>query len=61
MIKITLPDNSVMEFEEGVTGLDIAKAISPRLAKEVLSVSVDDELWDIHRPIHKDARIKLHQ
>ncbi|MFP4041794.1 MAG: threonine--tRNA ligase [Bacteroidales bacterium] len=61
MIKITLPDNSVMEFEEGVTGLDIAKAISPRLAKEVLSVSVDDELWDIHRPIHKDARIKLHK
>lgn len=61
MIKITLPDDSVMEFEEGVTGVDIAKAISPRLAKEVLSVSVDDELWDLHRPIHKDARIKLHK
>ncbi len=61
MIKITLPDNSVMEFEEGVTGLDIAKAISPRLAKEVLSINVDDEVWDLHRPIYKDAKVKLNK
>ena len=59
MIKITLPDNSVQEFEEGVTGLDIARSISPRLAKEVLSITVDGEVWDLHRPIHKDAKIKL--
>mgnify|MGYP000155526832 FL=1 len=61
MIKITLPDNSIMEFEEGVTGYDIAKEISPRLAKEVLSVNVDGEVWDIHRSIHKDAKIKLNK
>jgi len=59
MIKITLPDNSVQEFEEGVTGMDIARSISPRLAKEVLSITVDGEVWDLHRPIHKDAKVKL--
>ena len=59
MIKITLPDNSVKEFNDGVTGLDIAEAISSRLAKEVLSVSVNGEVWDLMRPINSDARIKL--
>ena len=61
MIKITLPDNSLMEFEEGVTGYDIAKSISPKLAKEVLSVDVNGEIWDLHRPIHADAKIKLNK
>ncbi|MGM0497874.1 MAG: threonine--tRNA ligase [Bacteroidota bacterium] len=61
MIKITLPDNSIMEFEEGVTGYNIAKQISPKLAKEVLSVNVNGEVWDLHRPIHHDAKIKLNK
>jgi threonyl-tRNA synthetase len=61
MIKITLPDNSVMEFEEGVTGYDIAKSISPKLAKDVLSVNVNGEVWDLHRPIHQDAKVKLNK
>ncbi len=61
MIKITFPDGSVREFETGVTGYDIAKSISPRLAKEVLSVTVNGELWDIMRPINEDATIKLHK
>jgi len=61
MIKITFPDGSVREYEKGVTGYDIAKSISPRLAKEVLSVTVNDELWDIMRPINEDASIKLHK
>jgi threonyl-tRNA synthetase len=60
MIKITLPDNSVREFESGVTGIQIAEAISSRLAKDVLSVSVDGEIWDLSRPIGKDASIRLH-
>ncbi len=59
MIKITLPDNSVREYESGVTGLEIAKSISPRLAKEVLSISVNGETWDLTRPINSDASIKL--
>jgi threonyl-tRNA synthetase len=61
MIKITLPDNSVHEYKEGISGYEIAKDISPRLAKEVLSVTVNDELWDLQRPIKSDAKIKLHK
>ena len=45
MIKITLPDNSVREFESGITGFDIAESISTRLAKDVLSISVEGEVW----------------
>ena len=59
MIKITLPDNSVREFEGEVTGNDIAQSISSRLAKEVLSISVDGEVWDLGRTIKKDSNIKL--
>ncbi|WP_163712368.1 threonine--tRNA ligase [Mangrovibacterium lignilyticum] len=59
MIKITLPDNSVREFESGVTGLEVAKAISSRLAKDVLAVSVNGEVWDLNRPINQDSAIKL--
>jgi len=60
MIKITLPDNSVKEFDKGITGLGIAEAISSRLAKEVLSISVNGEVRDLNRPIDGDATIKLH-
>lgn len=60
MIKIQFPDGNVKEFEAGVTGLDIAKSISPKLAKEVLAVSVNGETWDLTRPIVKDAEIKLY-
>ncbi|GET25690.1 threonine--tRNA ligase [Prolixibacter sp. NT017] len=60
MIKITLPDNSVKEFEPGVTGFDIARSISNRLAKDVLSISVNGQVWDLTRPINEDASIKLH-
>lgn len=61
MIKITFPDNSVREYESGVTGYEIARAISPQLAKEVLSITVNDALWDLTRPITTDATIKLHK
>jgi len=60
MIKITLPDNSVREYEAGVTGLDIAKSISNKLAKDVLSITVNEEVWDLTRSINSDASIKLH-
>lgn len=59
MIKITLPDNSVREFESGVTGFDVAESISSRLAKDVLSISVDGEVCDLKRQINKDAHIRL--
>jgi threonyl-tRNA synthetase len=60
MIKITLPDNSVREYESGVTGLEIARSISSRLAKDVLAVSVNGEVWDLNRPINQDSAIKLY-
>lgn len=60
MIKITLPDQSIKEFNPGITGLEIAKSISEGLARNVLSISVNGETRDLHRPIHEDARIKLH-
>ncbi|HZH72646.1 MAG TPA: threonine--tRNA ligase [Mariniphaga sp.] len=60
MIKITLPDNSIREFQEPVTGLELARSISPRLAKDVLSVSVNGEVRDLSRKIAEDAKVKLH-
>ena len=59
MIKITFPDNSVKEFESGVTPLQVAESISPRLAQDVLAASVNDQEWDLTRPIVEDAAIKL--
>ncbi|MBR5745454.1 MAG: threonine--tRNA ligase, partial [Muribaculaceae bacterium] len=59
MINITFPDNSVKQFDDGVTPYEIAMSISPRLAQDVLAASVNDEEWDISRPIHSDAIIKL--
>ncbi len=60
MIKITLPDNSVREYTKGVNGLEIARSISNRLAKDVLSITVNGEVWDLSRPINTDASINLH-
>ena len=61
MINITFPDGSVKEFESGISGLGIAKALSNSLAKQVLAVTVNEEVWDLSRPIEKDAAIKLHK
>ena len=61
MIKITLPDGSVKEYQQGVTGMEIAESISPRLAKEVLSISVNGKVQDLTMPIMEDASIKLHK
>ena len=59
MINITFPDNSVKQFEAGITPLQIAESISPRLAQDVLAASVDEQEWDLTRPINHDAHIKL--
>jgi threonyl-tRNA synthetase len=59
MIKITLPDGSVKEFEAGTTALQVAKSISEGLARKVIAASVDGEVWDATRPISRDARLKL--
>ncbi|HQB27758.1 MAG TPA: threonine--tRNA ligase [Paludibacter sp.] len=61
MVKITFPDSSVREYKSGVTGLQLAESISPRLAQDVLSISVNNETWDLSRPITSDAFIKLYK
>jgi len=58
-IKITLPDGSIKEFDKGVTGHDIAMSISEGLARNVLSVKVNGQIWDSTRPIKEDAHIQL--
>ncbi len=59
MINITLPDQSVRQYEAGVTALEIAKSISEGLARNVLSAKVDNEIWDATRAIHQDSRVQL--
>ena len=59
MIKITFPDQSVKEFAEGTTPMEIAKNISPRLAQEVLAAKVNGEVWDLTRPLMHDTAIQL--
>ncbi|MBK7733909.1 MAG: threonine--tRNA ligase [Chitinophagaceae bacterium] len=59
MIKITLPDGSVKEFEKGINSMDVAKSISEGLARKVLATKVNGEVWDTSRPINNDASIKL--
>jgi threonyl-tRNA synthetase len=61
MIKITFPDGSAREYEKGITGLDIARSLSNSLAREVLSISVNGELWDLTRPIAGDASVRLNK
>lgn len=59
MINITFPDNSVKQFEQGVTPLEIAQLLSPQLARDVLAASVNDQEWDLTRPIESDATLRL--
>jgi len=61
MIKVTFPDGSVREFAKGITGLQLAESISSRLAQEVLAITVNEQIWDLSRPIETDVAIKLHK
>ncbi len=58
-IKITFPDGAIKEFDNGVTGYQIAQSISNRLADEVLAVKFNDAIKDLHRPITEDGRAKF--
>ena len=59
MIAITLPDNSVRDFDGPVSGADIAGAIGPGLAKAAIAVRVDGDLWDLSRAIDHDAGVSI--
>ena len=61
MIKISFPDGSVREYENGVTGMQIAESISPALARNCVACGVNGETTELNRPINEDARINLYR
>ena len=58
-IEITFPDGNKKSFDEPVTGLAIAQGISPGLAKKAAVIEVNGELWDLTRPIDRDATVSI--
>ncbi|MGI9666969.1 MAG: threonine--tRNA ligase [Acidimicrobiia bacterium] len=58
-LQITLPDGSARDYDAAVTGYDIASDIGPRLAKAAVAVTVDGEMFDLHRPIESDAAVSI--
>ena len=61
MVKITFPDGSVREYEQGVTGFQIAESISPALARDVVCCGVNGETVELNRPINEDSTIALYK
>ncbi len=59
MVALTFPDGARREFPQGTTGLDIAKGISPSLAKRTVAMALDGVVSDLSDPIGKDARIEF--
>ncbi len=60
MIKITLPDGSVKEFEQGITPYEVAQSISEGLARNVLVAKVNDQMVELDKPINEDASLTLY-
>ena len=58
-VNIVLPDGSVRVYPSGVTGMAIAQSISEGLARNSLAIEVDGEMWDLARPITKNASIRI--
>ena len=59
MIKITLPDGSIREYEKGTNSFQIAQSISEGLARNVLAAKINNEIWDASRPINSDSTLSL--
>src|ERR1700751_3651195 len=59
MVALTFPDGARREYPENTTGLDIAKSISPSLAKRTVAMALDGEVADLADPIRKDAKIEF--
>jgi threonyl-tRNA synthetase len=58
-ITLTFPDGAQKEFEAGVTGEEVARAISKSLAKKAMAIEIDGELRDLSDPIEQDARVRI--
>src|SRR5688572_22347103 len=59
MVALTFPDGARREYPDNITGLDIAKGISPSLAKRTVAMALDGALADLSDPIAKDAKIEF--
>ncbi|MGB0933853.1 MAG: threonine--tRNA ligase [Lishizhenia sp.] len=59
MIKVTLPDGTVREYDKGTTALDVAKSISEGLARNVLAARIDGNVVDAFLPLNKDVNLSL--
>ena len=56
-VQITFPDQTLKEFPQGITALEVAKSIGPRLAADALAAKLDGRLVDLETPIEQDAPI----
>src|SRR6516165_5056269 len=59
MVAVTFPDGAQRKYPKGISGLDIAKAISPSLAKRTVAMAVDGALADLADPIDRDAKVEF--
>jgi threonyl-tRNA synthetase len=59
MVAVTFPDGARRDYPQGTTGLDIAKGISPSLAKRTVAMALDGNVVDLTDPIEKDAKIEF--
>jgi threonyl-tRNA synthetase len=59
MVALTFPDGARREYPVGITGLEIAKGISPSLAKRTVAMALDGELVDLSEKIQRDAKIEF--
>ena len=58
-IKITLPDGSSKSYDKGVTGIEVAKSIGPRLAKDAVAIEIDGKISDLDEKINEDSKIRI--
>ena len=59
MINLTFPDNSIKQFESGITGFEVAKSIAISLSKVALAIKIDDNLYDLSHKISNDGKIEI--
>src|SRR4051812_9307578 len=59
MVALTFPDGARRDYPNGITGLDVAKAISPSLAKRTVAMAIDGQVRDLADPIEHDGSIEL--
>ncbi len=59
MVALTFPDGARRDYQDGISGFDIAKGISPSLAKRTVAMALDGDVRDLSEPIHSDARIEF--